>query len=135
MGPHPPSLQSGTLNILQAPNLCNLSKIMFDLDQTFRMGPLATTDLIYDVKDDHILQVSSQEPSTSSKPPTSAYLAKSCPILIKLSGYAPQQLSTSSLMFNLTQSFKSPVRNDQHPPSLLELVLSSIKTCSKPFFS
>merc|ERR1712082_108083 len=94
-----------------------------NLHQIFRICPLATTDLIYDVKDDPILQVSSQEPSTSSKPPTSAFLAKSCPILIKLSGYAPQQLPTSSLMFNLTQSFKPPVRKDQHPPSLLEPVL------------
>ena len=128
--PHPSSLQSGTLNVLQVPNLCFLSQIMSDLDQTFRRGPLATTNLIYDVKDDPILQVSSQEPSTSSKPPTYTFLAKSCPIMIKLSGLAPYQLPTSSLMFNLTQSFQSPVRNDQHPPSLLE-----IKTIPKLIFS
>ena len=31
--PHPPSLQSGTLNVLQAPNLCFLSQIMLDFHQ------------------------------------------------------------------------------------------------------
>ena len=86
MWQHPPSLQSGTLNILQAPNFDFLSQIMSDIDQTFRIGPLATTNLIYDAKDDPILHVSNQEPSTSSKPPTEAFSAKSCPILIKLSG-------------------------------------------------
>ena len=38
--PHPSSLQSGTLNVLQASILCFLSLIMSDLDQTFRIGPL-----------------------------------------------------------------------------------------------
>ena len=84
--PHPSSLQSGTFNILQAPNLYFLSQIMSDLDETFRICPLATTNLICDVKVDHILQVSSQEPSTSSKSTTYAFSAKSCLILIKLSG-------------------------------------------------
>ena len=86
MWPHPPSLQSGTFNVLQAPNFYFLIQIMSDLDQTFRIGPLAITNLIFDAKDDLILQVSSQEPSTSSKPPTYAFLAKSCPILIRISG-------------------------------------------------
>ena len=45
--------------------------------------------MIYDVKDDPILQVSKQEPSISSKPKTKALSAKLCPILITLSGYAP----------------------------------------------
>merc|ERR1712082_71064 len=50
--------------------------------------------MIYDVKCDPILQVSSQEPPTSSKPPTFAFSAKSSMILIKLSGYLPDHLST-----------------------------------------
>ena len=54
---HPTSLQSGTLNVLKVPNLGFISQIMSNLDQTFRIGPLATTNLIYDAKDDPILQV------------------------------------------------------------------------------
>ncbi len=69
MRPHPLSLQSGTFNVLQAPNLAFLNQIMSDLDQTFRIGPLATTNIIGDVQLDPILQLSSQEPSTSFKPP------------------------------------------------------------------
>ncbi len=116
---HPPSLQSGTLNVI--PNLGFLSQIMSNLDQTFRIGLLATiniihyvqlnmtlyfqssvrnpqrppspiicfisqimsnlhqtsrisayssTNMIHDVKDDPILHVFSQKPSTSSKAPT-----------------------------------------------------------------
>ncbi len=48
--PHPSSLQSGTLNVLQAPNLFFLSQIMTNLDQTFRICPLATTNIIFDVQ-------------------------------------------------------------------------------------
>ena len=48
--PNPSSLQSGTLNILQAPYLCFVSQIMSDLDNTFRIGPLATTNIIFDVE-------------------------------------------------------------------------------------
>ena len=99
---HPPS-----------PHLHFLSQIMSDIDQTIRICPLATTNMNYYVNEDPILQVSSQEPSTSSKPTTYAFSAKSYPI--KLPGYAPWQLTTLPVMFNLTQSFKSPVRNDQHP--------------------
>ena len=40
----------GTLNFLQAPSLCFLSQIMSDLDQTVRIGPLATTNIIFDVQ-------------------------------------------------------------------------------------
>ena len=69
MWPHSPCLQSGTLKVLQAPNFGFLSQIMSDLDQIFRIGPLATTIIIFDVQLDPILQVSSQEWSTSSKPP------------------------------------------------------------------
>ena len=48
--PHPSSLQSGTLNILQAPILGFLSQIMTNLDQTFRICPLATTNIIFEVQ-------------------------------------------------------------------------------------
>ena len=50
------NLQSGTLNVIQAPNLCFLSQIISDLDQTFRIDPLANNNLIYDVINDSILQ-------------------------------------------------------------------------------
>merc|ERR1712239_71295 len=33
------------LNVLQAPNLCFINQIMSNLDQTFRIGPLATTNI------------------------------------------------------------------------------------------
>ena len=84
--PHPSKSPVRNLNVLQAPNLCILREIMFDLDQTIRLGPIATTNLIYDVKDDLILQVSGQEPSTSSKYPTYTFSAKSWTISIKLLG-------------------------------------------------
>ena len=58
-----------------------------------------TTNIIVD--DDHILQVSSQEPSTSSKPTTQALSAKSSQILIKLSGYAQKQLPTKFCVVQL----------------------------------
>ena len=59
-----------TINVLQAPNLCLLSHIMPDLDKNFQeKAPLATTNIIFDVQLDPFLQVSSQEQSTSSKPP------------------------------------------------------------------
>ena len=61
---------------------------MSDLDQTFRIGSLATTNIFFDVKL-KMTQVSSQEPSMSSMPKTYALSAKSFPILIKLSGWAP----------------------------------------------
>ena len=57
----------------KSPSCTFFSQIMSDLDQTFKIGPLATNDFIFyfqlddDVKDDPILQVSSQEHSTSSK--------------------------------------------------------------------
>ncbi len=73
--------------------------------------------MIYDVKCDDILQVSNQEPSTSSKPPILAFSAKSCRILIKLSGYLPNHLSTWSMMSNATISSKLSIRNPQRPPS------------------
>ncbi len=115
--PHPSILQSGTFNILQAPNLYFLSKIMSDLDQIFRKGPLATTNLIYDVKDDPFLQVSIQEPSTSSKPPTYAFSAKSWRIFTKLSEHLWNHLWRWSMMSKMISSFKSPIRNPQCPPS------------------
>ena len=41
---------------------------MSNLDQIFRISPLATTNIIFDVQIDPILLVPSQQPSTSSKP-------------------------------------------------------------------
>ena len=66
---HTLSPQSGTFNVLKAPNIGFLSQIRSNLDQTFRIGPLATKNIIFDVQLDIILQISNQEPSTSSKPP------------------------------------------------------------------
>ena len=66
--PPPSSLHSGTLNVHHAPYFVFLSQIMSNLDQTFSVGPLATTNIIFDVQLDSILQVSSQEPLTSFKP-------------------------------------------------------------------
>ena len=48
--PHPSSLQSGTFNILQVPNSYFLSQIMSDLDQTFRIGPIPITIIIFYVQ-------------------------------------------------------------------------------------
>jgi len=72
---HPPS-----------PTFSFHSQIMSDLDKNFRISPISAINMIYDVKDDPILQVSNQEPSTSSKSPTYPFSAKSCLIFIKLSG-------------------------------------------------
>ena len=47
-----------------------LSQITSDLHQTFRIFSQPYTNMIYDVKDDPILQVSNQEPSMSFKSPT-----------------------------------------------------------------
>ena len=43
--------------------------INVDLHQTFRIAFITFTKFIWTVKDDTILQVSNQEPSTSTKPP------------------------------------------------------------------
>jgi len=90
---------------------------MSDLDQTFRISSISSNNMIYNVKDDPILQVSSQEPSTSSKSPNYPFSVKSCLILIKLSGYLSCHLTTWSIMLKMIPSSKSPVRNHQHPPS------------------
>ena len=58
--------------------ICSLSN--------FQHNPLATTNLMYDVKDDPIIQGSSQEPLTSSRPLTFTSSAKICTILIKHPG-------------------------------------------------
>ena len=44
-----------------------LSLIMSGLHQTFRISSISSTNMIYYIKDDPLLQVSSQEPSTSAK--------------------------------------------------------------------
>ncbi len=54
----------------KAPNFGFRSQNMSDLSQTFRISSHSSIYMIYDVKDDHILQVSNQEPLMSSKPPT-----------------------------------------------------------------
>ena len=72
--------------------------------------------MINDVKDDPILQVSSQELSMS---PKSQILvrSKSCRIFIKFSGYLPNHLLTCFMVSKMTPYLKSPVRNLQNPPS------------------
>ena len=90
---------------------------MSDLHQTFRISSISSTDMIYDVKMTPILQVSSQEPSTSSKS--------------HLILFQPNHVGSSSNFQDIShiiyqhdlwckrwpQSSKSPVRNHQHPPS------------------
>ena len=109
---HPPSLQSGTLNVLQVPNetsqlthdgsssnFQDIFLIIYQHDLWSFMSPVKnpqyppspkwsqsakswlifiklsgylpdpSTNIIYDLKDDPILQASSQEPSTLSKKP------------------------------------------------------------------
>ena len=56
---------------------------MLDLHQTFRISPISSNNMIYDVNDYPGLQDSSQEPSTSSKSPNYPFSVKSCLILIK----------------------------------------------------
>ncbi len=48
--PHPPSHQSGTPNVIQAPNFGFLSQIRSNLDQNSRKGPLESTNIIFDVQ-------------------------------------------------------------------------------------
>ena len=57
---------------------------------------MSSNNMIYNVKDDPIFQVSSQEPSTSSKSQTYPLSAKSYPILTKL-----------LLIFNQSTTFQS----------------------------
>ena len=58
---------SGTLNILQAP----------DLHQTLRMSFPFSFNMMYDVKDDPVLQVSNQEPQCPLQPSSYDLSAKS----------------------------------------------------------
>ena len=62
------SLRFSSTPPLQIPNLSFLCQIMSDLYQTFRIGPLVITHIIFNVQLHTILQISCQEPSTSSKP-------------------------------------------------------------------
>ena len=50
MWPHSPSLQSGTLNVLKAPNWGFFNQSLSDLDQSFSIGPLAITNIIFGVQ-------------------------------------------------------------------------------------
>ena len=43
---------------------------MSDIDETIRISPIPSNNMIYEIKDDPYLQVSNQEPSMSSKFPT-----------------------------------------------------------------
>ena len=72
--------------------------------------------MIYDIKNEPLLQVSSQDTSTSFNSQIQAR-SKSCLIFIKLLGYLPNHLPTSFMMSKMTQFSKSPVRNPQRPPS------------------
>ena len=69
-----------------SPTFSFFSQIMSDLHKNFRISSISAINMIYDVKDDTILQVSNQETSTSSKSPTYPFSAKSCLIFVKLSG-------------------------------------------------
>ena len=80
---HPSSLQSGTSTSSQVPNLSFLSKIMSDLDKTFRIWPSAITNIILNVKIEPILQSPSQEQLTSSY--FSKYILK--PIISRASSF------------------------------------------------
>lgn len=44
-------------------------KLLFNLHKNFRLRPLATTKIVFDVQLDLIILISSQEPPTSSTPP------------------------------------------------------------------
>ncbi len=50
--------------------------IISDLHQTFRISSQSSINMICDVKDDPILQVSNQEPSMSSKAPNIGFLSQ-----------------------------------------------------------
>ncbi len=63
-----------------------LSQIMSNPHQTCRISSWSSTNMTHPIKDAPILQAFSQEPSTSPKPLTHAFSAKSGPILIKLLG-------------------------------------------------
>ena len=75
---------------------------------------------------DHSLNLKKTQPDPTqpdpTQPGTNFFSAGSCPVLIKLSGYFPNHLPTWSMMSKMTPSFKSSVRNLQHPPSL-QLIL------------
>ncbi len=91
-----------------------LSQITSDLHQTFRIFSQPYTNMIYDVKDDPILQVSNQEPSVSFNSPTQPNHVQSSK---RLFGYLLNHLSTLSMMSKMIPSSKSPIRNPQFPPS------------------
>ena len=65
---------------------------MLDLHQTFRISSWLSINMIYDVKDNPILHVFSQEPSTSSKPPCNQKLTLS------------QSLAELSLFYSYSRS-------------------------------
>ena len=67
-----PSFKSPVRNNQPPPNsqlIFFFSEIMFDVDQTFRIDPIATTNFFFNVQLNQFLQVSIQEGSTFSKPP------------------------------------------------------------------
>ena len=67
--------------------------------------------MIYDIKDDPILQVLSQEPSISSKYPARNHQH---PWRLGIQAYNKIRLSMKS---KKTSSSKSPVKNNKRPPS------------------
>ena len=87
-----------------------------DLHETFRISSWGSPKMIQ-----HILQVSSQEPSGSPKydfedggsSGTSNHARK-----LKFDTQVKNNISWRSMMSRMTQSFKSPVRTHQCPPSM-----------------
>ena len=101
---HPSSLQSGNINILQVPNLSFLCKIMSDLCQTFRIGPFSTTHIIFNVQLYTILQISSQEQSTSSKPQSHSFAELSLLSYVITYFVVPQTLMKNSITLILHEN-------------------------------
>ena len=96
-------------------------------------------NIIYDIKDDPVLQVSRQEPSMSSNSPPycphPSWCTSNWDIKTKLSGYLPWGKIRSFMTSRMTISSKYPVRNPQCPtstpmkdPPLLDTLIIKIST-------
>ena len=90
--------------------------------------------IIHDIKDNPVLQVSCQEPSTSSKyhhkgPPS--WHTSNEDIDMKLSGYLPLGQTWSSMTSRMTLSSTSPGSSSKYPhegPPILDTLLMKILT-------
>ena len=112
------------------------SLTMSDHHQTLRISPISSNNIVYFVKDDPILHVSSQEPSKSSKSPTYPFSAKSCLIWIKLFGHIPYHLTPWSMMAQMTHSsLQSGTINVLQVPtfSILSQIMSNLDQTLKIF--